>query len=54
MATLDPKAILSQLFEGFLKLPLAQKIMMPALAIFSVSTIIFVSKMATEPDYVVL
>lgn len=54
MATLDPKAILSNLFESFLKLPLAQKIMMPALAIFSVSTIVFVSKMATEPDYVVL
>jgi flagellar M-ring protein FliF len=54
VATLDPKAILSNLFESFLKLPLAQKIMMPALAVFSVSTIIFVSKMATEPDYVVL
>ncbi len=54
MATLDPKAILEQLFAGYLKLPLAQKILMPALIVFSISAILFVSKMATEPDYTVL
>lgn len=52
--SLDPKAILSQLFEGYLKLPLMQKIVMPALVVFSVMAITYVSKMATAPDYTVL
>ncbi len=52
--TLDPKAVASQLFEGYLKLPLAQKILFPFLILFSISAIMYVSKLATQPDYTVL
>lgn len=52
--TVDPKAVASQLFEGYLKLPLAQKILFPFLILFSISAIMYVSKMATQPDYTVL
>jgi flagellar M-ring protein FliF len=52
--TLDPKAVSSQLFEGYLKLPLAQKILFPFLILFSISAIMYVSKLATQPDYTVL
>ena len=52
--TLDPKAILTQLIEKFLKLPLAHKVLVPVLVVFPVWALIYVSKMATEPDYTVL
>ncbi len=52
--TLDPKAVASQLFEGYLKLPLTQKILFPFLILFSISAIMYVSKMATQPDYTLL
>lgn len=51
---LDPAAVFTKWFEGYLKLPLAQKIVLPALIAFSVTAIIYVSKMATQPDYSVL
>lgn len=55
MATsIDPSAILAQLTEGYLKLPLIQKILFPILIIASVSGIIFVSQWANRPDYTVL
>lgn len=52
--TLDPKAILGQLFEGYLKLPLTQKVLFPLLVVFSVGAVLYVSKLATDPDYTVL
>lgn len=52
--TLDPKAVLAQWFETYLKLPLTQKVLMPALVVFSISAIVYVSKMSTQPDYTVL
>jgi flagellar M-ring protein FliF len=52
--TLDPRAILTQLFEKFLKLPLAHKVLIPVLVVFPVWALIYVSKMATQPDYTVL
>lgn len=52
--TLDPRAILTQLFEKFLKLPLAHKVLVPVLVVFPVWALIYVSKMATQPDYTVL
>lgn len=55
MATsLDPSAILGQLTESFVKLPLVQKIMFPLLIIGSVMGIVYASKWASRPDYVVL
>lgn len=55
MATsLDPSAILAQMFGGYMKLPLVQKIAFPLLIVASVSGIIWVSKWANQPDYVVL
>lgn len=55
MATsLDPSAILAQLFGGYMKLPLVQKVMFPLVIAASVSGIIYVSKWANQPDYVVL
>lgn len=55
MATsLDPSAIMAQLFGGYVKLPLVQKIMFPLLIVACVSGIIFVSKWANQPDYVVM
>ena len=52
--TLDPKAVLSILFAGYFKIPLAQKVLIPFLLIFSISAIVYVSKLATRPDYTVL
>lgn len=55
MATsIDPSAILAQLTEGYVKLPLVQKIVFPLLIIGSVTGIIYVSKWANQADYVVL
>ena len=55
MATsLDPSAILAQLTEGFVRLPLTQKILFPLLIVGSVMGIIYVSKWAGRPDFVVL
>jgi flagellar M-ring protein FliF len=52
--SLDPSAILTQLAESYLKLPLIQKIVFPLLIMASVSGIIYVSQWANRPDYVVL
>lgn len=54
MASLDPSAILAQLIESYVKLPLAQKIVFPMLVIGSVMGIVLVSKWANQPDYAVL
>ncbi len=55
MATsLDPSAIFAQMFGGYMKLPLVQKIAFPVLIVASMSGIIWVSKWANQPDYVVL
>lgn len=55
MATqLDPSAILGQMTEGFMKLPLIQKILFPILIFGAVAGIIYVSKWANQPDYAVL
>lgn len=55
MATsLDPSAILSQLTESFMRLPLTQKILFPLLIAASITGIIFVSKWAGRADYAVL
>ena len=51
---MDPSAVLGQLTEGYVKLPLLQKIIFPLLILGSVTGIIFVSKWANQPDYVVL
>ncbi len=53
-ASLDPSAILSQLAESYIKLPLLQKLLFPLLIGASVMGIIFVSNWANRPDYVVL
>lgn len=53
-STFDPSAVLAQLTEGYIKLPLVQKIIFPLLIIGSVAGIIFVSKWANAPDYTVL
>lgn len=53
-ASLDPSAILSQLTESYIKLPLVQKILFPILTFASIAGIIYVSKWANRPDYVVL
>ena len=52
--SLDPKAILMGYVEKYLKLPIAHKIIVPALVIFPVWALVYVSRMATEPDYTVL
>jgi len=52
--TLDPSAILGQLTESYMKLPLVQKIMFPLLIVGSVMGIIWVSKWANRADYAVL
>ena len=54
MASFDPSAILSQMTDGYIKLPLVQKFVFPILVFGSVMGIIFVSKWANKPDYVVL
>lgn len=52
--SVDPKAVLSSLVAGYLKLSMAQKVLLPFLVIFSVGSIVYVSKLATRPDYTVL
>lgn len=52
--TLDPSAILGQLTESFVKLPLLQKIMFPLIIVGSVMGIVFVSHWANQADYAVL
>lgn len=52
--TFDPSAVLGQVTASFMRLPLSQKIIFPLLIIGSVWGLIFVSKWATRPDYVVL
>lgn len=52
--TLDPAAIFSQLTDRYLKLPLAQKIAAPILALFCVWAVVYASRVATQPDYTVL
>ena len=52
--SLDPGAILGQLTESFMKLPLIQKIVFPLLIVGSITGIIYVSKWASQPDYTVL
>lgn len=55
MATsFDPSAVLTQMTEGYLKLPLAQKIIYPLMIVGSVMGIVMVSKWANRPDYAVL
>jgi flagellar M-ring protein FliF len=54
VATIDPSAVLSQLTASYLRLPLAQKIIFPLLIVASITGIIYVSKWASAPDYVVL
>ncbi|MCB0329245.1 MAG: flagellar M-ring protein FliF [Bdellovibrionales bacterium] len=53
-SSIDPSAILGQLTESYMKLPLVQKILFPVLIVASVSGIIFVSKWANQPEYVTL
>jgi flagellar M-ring protein FliF len=53
-SSFDPSAILAQLTDGYMKLPLVQKILFPVLLIASVSGIIFVSKWANRPEFVTL
>jgi flagellar M-ring protein FliF len=52
--SLDPSAILSQMTESFMRLPLTQKILFPLLIAGSVTGIVFVSKWAGQADYAVL
>ncbi|MCO6432424.1 MAG: flagellar M-ring protein FliF [Deltaproteobacteria bacterium] len=52
--TLDPSAILSEMIAGYMRLPLAQKILFPLLFIGSISGIVLVSQWASRPDYAVL
>ncbi|RMG40490.1 MAG: flagellar M-ring protein FliF [Candidatus Dadabacteria bacterium] len=52
--SLDPSAILAELAEGYIKLPLVQKIVFPLLIIGSVVGIIYVANWANRPDYAVL
>lgn len=53
-SSFDPGAILANLTESYIKLPLVQKIVFPLLVVGSVVGIIFVSNWANQPDYVVL
>jgi len=53
-STFDPSAVLNQLTQSFMKLPLVQKIMFPLLIIGSISGIVWVANWSNKPDYVVL
>lgn len=53
-ASIDPSKIFAELVDGYVKLPLIQKIVFPLLMMASVAGIIFVSKWAQQPDYSVL
>ncbi|MCB0353568.1 MAG: flagellar M-ring protein FliF [Bdellovibrionales bacterium] len=55
MATqFDPSAILGQITESYMKLPLVQKILFPVLVVGSVMGIIYISKWANKPEFVTL
>jgi flagellar M-ring protein FliF len=54
VSTFDPGAILAQLFDSYIKLPIAQKILFPLLVVGCVMGIIIVSRWANQPDYSVL
>ncbi|MGI6524327.1 MAG: flagellar basal-body MS-ring/collar protein FliF [Bdellovibrionota bacterium] len=51
---IDLGAALGKAFEGYLKMPLLQKIIYPLLIIGSVAGIVFVSNIASRPGYAVL
>ncbi|MFO0416151.1 MAG: flagellar basal-body MS-ring/collar protein FliF, partial [Pseudomonadota bacterium] len=51
---IDPKVITSQLSERYMRLPLAQKIALPALLAFAVWAVVYASRVATQPDFTVL
>ena len=51
---IDIGAALGKAFEGYLKMPLLQKIVYPLLIIGSVTGIMYVSKIASRPGYAVL
>lgn len=53
-SSFDPSAVLGQLTESYMKLPLLQKIMFPLLVVGAVSGIVWVANWANRPDYVVL
>lgn len=53
-STIDPSAILSQLLNSYMKLPLVQKIAFPVLIFGAVAGVILVSKWANHPEYAVL
>lgn len=52
--SIDPKVVFSQVVERYMRLPIAQKIAAPVLALFCVWALVYTSRMATEPDYTVL
>lgn len=54
MASLDPSAILGQLTNSYLKLPLIQRIIFPFLIVASVVGIVYASRWSSQADYVVL
>ncbi|MCB0338670.1 MAG: hypothetical protein KDD53_03650, partial [Bdellovibrionales bacterium] len=53
-STVDPSAVLAQLTASFMKLPLSQKIIFPLLIVACVVGITYVSRWATEPEFVTL
>lgn len=53
-SSIDPSAVFNNLIEGYVKLPLLQKIIFPLLVAGSVMGIITVSRWANQPDFVVL
>ena len=52
--SIDPGAIVGQLTDSFMKLPLIQKIIFPLIIVGSITGIIYVSKWGSHPDYTVL
>jgi len=53
-ATMDPSAVLGQLTNSFVKLPLVQKILFPLLIVGSIVGIVTVSQWSSKADYTVL
>jgi flagellar M-ring protein FliF len=54
VAKLDPSAMLSELVESYVRLPLFQKIIYPIVIIGCVAGIVLVSRWAHSPDYTLL
>jgi len=52
--SIDPSAVLGQITDSYIRLPLLQKILFPILIAGSVMGIIFVSKWANQPEYATL